>query len=176
MNKIRKTLGTMNSDYIISLRCQIETQSKITISYWCIDYAEHFILPVYERYCPGDMRPRNALIAARGWLLGEVKLPYVKNIILNECHAAARELDDNPAAQAAARACGQVAGCVHSPMHSLGLAFYGTAAIAYDRVGVNEKPDVYEQIASEVCAGMETAIRAVAIENEPNPAKIHWRF
>jgi hypothetical protein len=41
--------------------------------------------------------------AAKNWLDGKVKLPYVKNIILNECHAAARENDGNPAVQAAAR-------------------------------------------------------------------------
>lgn len=34
------------------------------------------------------------------------KLPEVESIILNECHAAARELVADPAAQAAARACG----------------------------------------------------------------------
>jgi hypothetical protein len=29
-----------------------------------------------------------SISAAREWLDGKVKLPYVKNIILNECHAA----------------------------------------------------------------------------------------
>ena len=56
----------------------------------------------------------------------------------------------------------------------LGLAFYGAAAIAYDRVGINEKPEVYDQIAAEECAKMEAALRAVAVEDEPNPAKINW--
>jgi len=58
--------------------------------------------------------------------------------------------------------------------HSLGLAFYGAAAIAYNRVGINEKPEVYDLIAAEECAKMEAALRAVAVENEPNPAKIKW--
>ena len=112
--------------------------------------------------------------AARDWLAGTKKLPEVKAIILNECHAAARELDDHPAAQAAARTCGQAAACIHTPTHSLGIAFYGAAAIAYDHVGIDKKPEIYDQIAALECAKMEAALRAIAVANEPNPAKINW--
>ena len=84
-------------------------------------------------------------------------------------------MDGNPAAQAAARACGQASACFHAPTHSLGLAFYGAAAIAYDRFGLDEEAEVYDKIAAEECAKMETAFRAAAVENEPNPAKINWR-
>jgi len=139
-----------------------------------MDYAETTILPIFERRCPGDNRPRSAISAARDWFDGIKKLPEVKHIILHVCHAAARELDGDPAAQAAARACGQAAACFHTPTHSLGLAFYGTAAIAYDRVGTDQQPSVYDQIAAEECAKMEDALRAVAVDNEPDPAKIKW--
>ena len=172
--KPRKMLGDWRDPHVESLMRLIETQNKTTISNWCIDYCEANILSIFERHCPGDNRPRKALDAAREWLLGNVKLPYVKNIILNECHAAARELEDKHAAQAAARCCGQAAACIHTPTHSLGLVFYGTAAIAYDRVGIAEKAEVYAKIAEEECAKMEAALRAVAVENEPNPAKINW--
>jgi len=174
MIKLRKMLGKADSPYIVSIMRLIETQSKETIASWCMDYAERHILPIFEKECPGDLRPRSALDAARQWFEGKVKLPEVRNIILNECHAAARALNDNPVAQAAARACGQAAACFHTPTHSLGLAFYGSAAIAYDRVGLTEKPEVYDQIAAEECAKMEAALRTVAVENEPNPAKINW--
>lgn len=89
--------------------------------------------------------------------------------------AAARELEADPAAQAAARACGQAAACFHTPTHSLGLAFYGAAAIAYDRVGTAESVETYDRMAAKECAKMEDALRAIAVENEPNPAKINWR-
>lgn len=174
MAKLRKMLGKADSPYILSLMRLIETQSKETIAGWCLAYAEQTILPIFETHCPGDNRPRSALEAARRWFAGELKLPQVKNIILNECHAAARELEGDPAAQAAARACGQAAACFHTPTHSLGIAFYGAAAIAYDRAGLSQQPEVYEQIAAEECAKMEAALRAVAVENEPNPAKINW--
>lgn len=174
MGKLRKTLGSATSPYILSLMRLIETQSKKTIADWCLRYAEAHILPIFEKECPGDPRPRRALDASRRWFEGKVKLPEVRQIILNECHAAARELEHNPAAQAAARAIGQAAACFHAPTHSLGLAFYGAAAVAYDRVGVLETPEVYECIAAEECAKMEEALRAVMVENEPNPAKIRW--
>ena len=174
MPKLRKMLGAADSPYILSLMHLIDTQSKATIANWCMDYCEEHILPIFEKHCPGDQRPRRAIAAAREWFEGKKKLPEVRNIILNECHAVARELDGNPAAQAAARACGQASACFHTPTHSLGLAFYGAAAIAYDRVGLNEKPEVYEQIAAQECAKMEAALRAVAVENEPNPAKLKW--
>ena len=174
MPKLRKMLGAADSPYIAALMRLIETQSKATIASWCMDYCEAHILPIIEKHCLGDERPHRAIDASRDWFNGKKKLPEVKNIILNECHAAARELNDNPTAQAAARACGQAAACFHTPTHSLGLAFYGAVAIAYDRVGLNEKAEVYDEIAAEECAKMEATLRAVAVENEPNPLKINW--
>jgi hypothetical protein len=44
---------------------------------------------------------------------------------------------------------------------SLGLAFYDAA-------------EVYDQIAAIECAKIEAELRAVAVENEPSPAKINW--
>lgn len=175
MAKLRKMLGAADSPYILSLMRLIETQSKDTIATWCLDYTTAHVLPIFEKECPGDLRPRRTLEASRSWFAGEVKLPLVKRMILEDCHGAARELDAHPAAQAAARACGQAAACCHVPTHALGLAFYGAAAIAYDKVGLSESPEVYDGIAAEECAKMEAALRAMMVENEPNPAKINWR-
>lgn len=171
--KYRKMLGNWKEPYMQSLMRLIETQSKTTIANWCVSYAEEHILPVYEKAYPDDARPKTALNAARDWLDGKIKLPVAKKIIL-DCHAAAREAEPDPAAQAAARAVGQSAATIHTPTHSLGLAFYGAAAIAYDRIGIGAKPEVYEQIAADECAKMEMALRNVAVKNEPNPAKINW--
>lgn len=172
--KLRKMLGDVNAPSTVALMRLIDTQSKATIRNWCIAYAETNILPVFEKHCPSDGRPRNALKSARDYLEGRVKFPVVKNIILNECHAAARELDANPSAQAAARACGQGSAVVHTLSHSIGVYFYGAAAIAYDRVGLTESDEVYSKIAEEVCADMTAALRAAAVPGEPNPAKIKW--
>jgi len=168
-------LNDVDAPYIQSLMRLIETQSKTTLANWAIDYTNNKILPIYEKAYPGDARCKHALDAAKEWLAGNVKLPYVKNIILNECHAAARECDSTPAAQAAARTCGQAAATIHAPTHSLGLALYGALAIAYDALGVNAPWASLVEVAAAECGKMEAALRAVAVDNEPNPAKINWR-
>ena len=172
--KLRKTLGDINSPSCTALRNLIDTQSKDTIRKWCLGYAADKILPIFEKHCPGDPRPRNAVNAAREYLDGKVKFPDVKNVILNECHAAARELNDNPAAQAAARAVGQGSAVVHTLTHSLGLFFYAAAAVAYDRAGLEAADEVYAAVAEEVCSDYTAALRAVAAENEPDPVKLKW--
>jgi hypothetical protein len=174
MSKKRKTLGDVNAKSTVELRELIDTQSKDTIIKWCLGYAEKNILPIFEKYCPDDKRPRNAVNAAHDYINGKVKFPVVKNIILNECHAAARELEDKPAAQAAARAVGQGSAVVHTLTHSLGLFFYAAAAVAYDRAGLEAKDDVYDKIAEEVCRDYTKALRSVAVKKESNPAKLKW--
>jgi hypothetical protein len=174
MPKYRKMLNDINAPYLQSLMRLIETQSKRTLAGWSIDYARGHILPVYERAYPADARPRHALDAADEWLAGNVKLPYVKNIILNECHAAAKEAEGVPAAQAAARTCGQAAATIHTPTHALGLALYGALAVAYDQLGADADWEALLSAAAKECAKMEAALRAVAVENEANRAKINW--
>ena len=172
--KLRKMLGDVNAPSAVALRELIDTQSKDTIRKWCLAYAEEKILPIFEKHRPDDDRPRNAVNAAHDYLSGKVKFPVVKDIILNQCHQAARELDANPVAQAAARAVGQGSAVVHTLTHSLGLFFYAAAAVAYDRAGLEATEEVYVEIAEEVCADYADALRAVAVENEPNPAKLKW--
>jgi len=47
---------------------------------------------------------------------------------------------------------------------------------AYDRLGTDAPWAEIEQCAAEECGRMEAALRAIAVENEPNPAKINWKF
>ena len=173
MAKLRKMLGAADSPYILSLMRLIETQSKTTLGDWCVDYAEKYILNIYEKAFPEDDRLRLAVEAYRSYRKGELKLPELKKAAALTVQAA-KEAEKNPAAQAAARTIGQAIGAVYTPTHSLGLAFYGAAAIAYDRVGLEEKPEVYDQIAAQECAKMEEALRACMVENEENPARIKW--
>ena len=175
VKKYRKMLNDINAPYLQSLMRLIETQSKLTLAHWSIDYALEHMLPIYAKAYPSNERPKHALDAAEDWLTGKVKLPFVKNIILNECHAAAREAENNPAAQAAARTCGQAAATIHAPTHSLGLALYGALAVAYDKLGIDAYWDSLVSAAAEECTKMEAALQVVAVENEPNPAKINWK-
>lgn len=174
MPRLRKMLSNWEASYIQSLMKLIETQSKATLAIWAVDYSEQVILPLWSKHYPDDQRPQNALDAAREWLLGAIKLPQAKMAIL-ECHAAAREADGNPIAQASARAIGQCASTIHSARHCIGLAFYGALAVAYDRLGTDAQWGQIEQCAAEECGRMEAALRAAAVEDESNPAKIDWK-
>jgi hypothetical protein len=167
-------LSDWDAPYIQSLVKMIETQSKVTLAIWAVEYADRVILPLWSQYYPNDLRPQNALDAAREWLSGVIKLPRAKTAIL-ECHAAAREADANPVAQAAARAIGQSASAIHSASHCIGLALYGAIAVAYDTLGMNTPWEQVEQCAAAECRRMLDALRAVAVEKEPNPVKIDWK-
>jgi hypothetical protein len=174
MPKARKMLSDWNAPYIQALMKLIETQSKSTLAHWAVDYAEQSILPLWNKHYPEDQRPQNALHAAREWLSGSIKLPQAKTSIL-ECHAAAREADTNPVAQAAARAIGQCASTIHSARHCIGLALYGALAVAYDTLGTNASWKALEQCAADECWRMLDALQSVSVEDEPNPAKIVWK-
>jgi len=173
MPKARKMLSDRDAPYIQSLVKLIETQSKATLAQWAVDYAGRVILPLWSKHDPDDPRPQDALNAARAWLAGAIKLPQAKAAILR-CHAAARESGANPAAQAAARAIGQCASTIHAPRHCIGLALYGAVAVAYDALGTDAAWEQVEQCAAGECGRMLDALRAVSVENEPNPAKIGW--
>jgi len=161
MPEVRKMPGNLNAQYIQPLVKLIETQSKSTLAHWAVDYAGQFILPLWSKYYPDDVRPQNALNAAREWLSGAIKLPLAKAAIL-ECHAAAREAEANPVAQAAARAIGQSASTIHSAGHCIGLALYGAIAVAYDTLGTSAPWEQLEQCAAEECGRMLEALRAVS--------------
>ncbi len=165
MPQARKMLNDWNAPYIRSLMKLIKTQSKATLAHWAVNYSLTVILPLWSKYYPNDLRPQNALTAAREWLAGAIKLPQAKTAIL-ECHAAARAAGENPVAQAAARSIGQCASTIHSARHCIGLAFYGALAVAYDRLGTDVAWGQIEQCAAEECERMEAALRAVAVENE----------
>lgn len=174
MKKLRKMLGNYDDEHIRVLMDLISSQSKATISAWCLDYAEREFMPIYLKYYPGDLRPQMAIDASRDWMAGLKKMPEVKDIILHSCHQAAREAEEKPAAQAAARAIGQASACFHTPTHSLGLAFYGGAAVAYDRLGLEAQLSEYELCARDEVLKMTRALSDIAVENEANKAKINW--
>ena len=173
MAKTRKMLSDWEAPYIQALVKLIETQSKITLANWAIDYAEDILLPLWYKTYPTDMRPKEAIEAARQWLLGAIKLPQAKIAIL-ECHKAARDALDYPAAQAAARAIGQCTSTIHVARHCIGLALYGSLAVAYDTLGINASWEQLEECATLGCGRMLEQLRLISVDNEQNPAKISW--
>lgn len=158
MPKARKLLSDIDAPYIQPLVKLMGGKSKSTLAHWAIGYAGQFILPLWRKHYPEDLRPQNSLEAAQEWLSGKIKLPQAKKKIL-ECHAAAREAGINPVAQAAARAIGQSASTIHSARHSIGLALYGAIAVAYDTLGTNASREQIETCAASECERMLKALQ-----------------
>lgn len=89
------------------------------------------ILPIFEKECPGDRRPRKAMEAIRAWAQAKQKLGMseVRKLSL-DAHAAAREAKTD-AAKFVAHAAGQAVGTWHVPTHALAAFEYaGRAFIA----------------------------------------------
>ena len=175
MTKLRKTLGNFDYPEVAALARLAETQSKRTLCFWSIRYAQERILPIYENSRPNDPRPRFALDNALGWLDGRVKFSDAKETN-NEAHNAASDAEGNAAAQAAARAIAHASLTIHVSAHCMGIAFYGAAALAYDRLGQRETQEAYLHIAQQAWAEMEERLREIAVANEPNPAKLNLEF
>ena len=175
MQKLQKTIGNFDCPEIRSLAQLAETQSKRTLCFWSIDYAEAHLLPVFEREFPDDRRPREALANARGWLEGRVTFVDAKDTN-NGAHNAATAAEGHPAVQAAARAIAHASLTIHVSAHCMGIAFYGAAALAYDQLGLNATEQDYLLIAQQAWLEMEDALRTIAVENESNPARLNWDF
>jgi len=173
MAKYRKMLNDWEAPYLQSLVRLAETQSQATLVDWSVGYAAEHLLPIWERKFPDDLRPHEALRAARSWPKPKVEQKEPKALIL-DCYTAARETEGHPAAQCAARGMANAASSVYATTHSIGLALYGALAVAYDELGENATWANLEQRAIEESWRMETAMRAIAVEKEPNPAKINW--
>ena len=173
MAKLRKMLGRADDPEIIALMRLMETQSSRMLACFAADYALKNWLPVYEAHCPQDGRVCEALDAAAAWARGEIKAAPAKEKI-RAAVCAAKEAQENPAAQAAARAAATAAGVMGTPTNALGMCFYGAAALAYHTLGVCALAGDYDEAAAREFMRVHEALSRDAVPEEPNPARINW--
>jgi hypothetical protein len=103
-------------------------EDQKALATWSADCAER-VLPLFEKACPGDDRPRKAIEQCRKWVrTGVFSMAVIRHASLSS-HAAAREAP-NDAARYAARAAGQAVGTPHVAQHSVGGAYYALKAVA----------------------------------------------
>ena len=124
-----------------NLRHLIGQANRRTLILWALELAEETVLQLTEKY-PEDLRPGEAIAAARAWAAGDIKMPIAKRAILN-CHAMAKELDD-PADVARCHAVGQACSVVHTAGHALGYPMYELTAIVLE-LGLDSCRDSIEQ-------------------------------
>ena len=86
------------------------------------------VLKYFERECPNDIRPREAIDAIRAWAEDRrtLGMKEVRKLSL-DAHAAARDAKSDKA-KFAAHAAGQAVGTWHVPTHALGAFGYAGRA------------------------------------------------
>jgi len=170
MPKLRKMLGDVNGAGCTALMRAMETQSKETLAGWAAGYVKEKILPLLVGRSE-DPRPAAAIAAVESCLSGKEKLAQIKSR-LKEARDAAKDTAD-PTTEAAVRAIGTACAVLTTPTNGLGYVFYA-AALAYTRLGTEASAAEYDAAAEEVFRDALDALKAVSVENEPNPAKLQW--
>jgi thymidine phosphorylase len=94
------------------------------LALWAASCAEH-VLDLFETAQPEDLRPRQAIEAARAWARGELKMMKTR-ALGGHAMAAARNLNGAP--RHAAYAAGQAGVVAHVAAHELGAAAYAIKA------------------------------------------------
>ncbi|MDR1639062.1 MAG: hypothetical protein LBT59_05135 [Clostridiales bacterium] len=174
MQKLRKMIGKLDSPSTEALVRLIETQNKTTIGLWCINYALDRVLPIWERHQPKDTRARDALETAKKYVVGHARLDEVKRC-KRECKKVPDEFAKDPILLASSRAIFDAAlQSVYSPSGALSFLWYASAAIAYDRLGLEASSESLDALAEIVTSDYTSELRAISVENEPNPAKVSW--
>jgi hypothetical protein len=95
------------------------------LALWAATCAEH-VLHLFESERPDDLRPRQAVEAARAWVRGELAMMRAR-AAGGHAMGAARELSGP--ARLSAYACGQAAVVAHVAAHQLGAAAYAIRAV-----------------------------------------------
>ncbi len=139
---MRKLLFDRNSIVLQPLLDLIILQKHRTLVLWTIDCSMR-MLPLFEEKYPLDVRPRNAVEAAKDWAFGKIKMPEAKAAAL-AAHDAATAVKDDYSAAAVARAMGHVVGTVHVETHAIGVIMYGLTA-AVHRGGVEGSEELVKK-------------------------------
>jgi hypothetical protein len=105
-----------------------DEQDHILLAAWAADCAER-VLPLFEKICPADDRPRKAIEECRNWVRsGVFKMSVIRGASL-AAHTTAREVKENDAACFAAHAAGQAVATAHVPQHAFGVAYYALKTV-----------------------------------------------
>jgi len=95
------------------------------LALWAAACAEH-VLALFESAQPADLRPRQAIAAARAWARGEITMTQARAA---GGHAMGAARDRRGAARHAACAAGQAGVVAHVAAHELGAAAYAIKAV-----------------------------------------------
>ena len=141
LKRRNQILFSKDSEFLQDLATLFEEQKHQVMVLWALDLAEESVVRLEEKY-PGEVRPREALQAARDWAAGKIKMRLAQRKIL-DCHGFAKELESKEDS-ALCHAVGQACSVVHTAGHAMGYPLYELSAIVY-RHGVEDCRDAVEQ-------------------------------
>lgn len=172
MAKLRKMLGNIQSQTCKDLMALLETQNKRTLIAWAVGYAKARYLPLYISLHPEEHRLTEICDTCAAYAQGQGNLAMLKPLLRESSQLAREETD--PIGQAAARAVSTACNTVMTPTSSLGFLFYGAAASAYRKAGLNQGSVLYDALAEQELVTALLSLREAAVPDEPNPAKLRW--
>lgn len=103
----------------------LDDKTHQSLALWAAKCAER-VISLFENQCHDDLRPAEAIKAARAWARGDITMMQAREFAY-AAHAAAREADG--AAREVARAAGHAVATAHMADHELGAAFYALRAL-----------------------------------------------
>lgn len=145
MKRGNKILFSKGCELLLPLAADLEDTEHRAAVLWALEFAQQIANELGQRY-PVCLRPQLAVLAAREWAAGRMKMREAQRRIL-DCHAAAKELD-TAADAALCHAIGQGCAVVHTAGHALGLPMYELSALVY-RLGADNCAAAVEARAGE---------------------------
>ena len=128
-----KLVKTKMDDLIDELVKKSDHKILTTWATGCADRVLHH----FEKNYPEDMRPREAIEASRAWVREDIKMIDARRFAIAS-HAAARDAEQNPESQAAARSAGHAAATAHVARHSFAASTYAVSSIRDASTSDNE--------------------------------------
>lgn len=104
------------------------------LSLWALELAGESADMLKLKY-PAETRPAEAVLAAKDWAAGRMKMRAAQRKIL-DCHAFAKEIDSKEDI-ATCHAIGQACAVVHTAGHAMGYPLYDLTAIVH-RYGIDQ--------------------------------------
>jgi len=128
-----KLVKTKMDDLIDEL---VKKSDHKILATWAADCADR-VLHHFEKNYPEDMRPREAIEAGRAWVREDIKMIDARKFAIAS-HAAARDAEQDPESQAAARSAGHAAATAHVARHAFAASTYAVSAIRDSSTTDNE--------------------------------------
>lgn len=169
MVRLKKMLGDINSKECQNLMYLIETQSKETLANWAIDYAYEKYFPIYSI----NDNTEELIERCKKAINDKSKLPEAK-LAIKQMRQSAKEIANEPVNLAAIKAISTACATIQTPSNAFGFLLYGSAAIAYFKLGLESSQESYDDFASNELKEALTSLQKRAILNEPKPVKIKW--